>query len=166
MPSFAFRPRGTFAQNPARSGHSSPCAGSTERGGLCPLPRPARAFTLNHAFCPGYFLPCFSIFALPRRTLKGGPWGTIVGSPCFFRFLSSEKGRIKKANFVLVQTRLETSTLLSTFLKNRLFSKIQKGTDSLPSSSLKNQKSSFLKSLKRNVCPAQLFPKNLKIIFL
>ena len=52
----------------------------------------------------------------PRRTLKGGRVGTIVGSPRFFRFLSSEKGRIyKKANFVLVQTHLETSTLPSTF---------------------------------------------------
>ena len=51
----------------------------------------------------------------PRRTLKGGQGGTIVGSPCFFRFLSSEKGRNKKTNFVLVQTHLETSTLPSTF---------------------------------------------------
>ena len=56
----------------------------------------------------------------PCRTLKGGQGGTIVGSPRFFRFLSSEKGRIKKANFVLVQTHLETSSLLSTFLKNIL----------------------------------------------
>ena len=31
----------------------------------------------------------------PCRTLKGGRGGTIVGSPRFFRFLSSEKGRNK-----------------------------------------------------------------------
>ena len=95
----------------------------------------------------------------PRRTLKGGQGGTIVGSPCFFRFLSSEKGRIyKKAISILVQTHLETGSLLSTFLKNLLFSKIQKETDSLPSSSLKNQKSSFLKSLTRNVSSFSLPP--------
>ena len=97
--------------------------GLSRGGGLCPLPRPARAFALNHASCPGYFLPCFSIFALPRRTLKGGQGGTIVGSPCFFRFLSSEKGRNKKkANFVLVQTQQETFPLLST-CKNVFLSK-------------------------------------------
>ena len=56
----------------------------------------------------------------PRRTLKGGQGGTIVGSPCFFRFLSSEKGRNKKTTFILVQTHLETDSLLSTFLKNIL----------------------------------------------
>ena len=51
----------------------------------------------------------------PRRTLKGGQGGTIVGSPCFFRFLSSEKGRIYKTISVLAQTQPETSSLLSTF---------------------------------------------------
>ena len=55
--------------------------GLSRGGGLCPLPRPARAFALNHASCPGYFLPCFSIFALPRRTLKGGQGGTIRRFP-------------------------------------------------------------------------------------
>ena len=118
------RPRGTFLlQLDEKRALYPPEQGLPRGGGLCPLPRPARAFALNHASCPGYFLPCFSIFALPRRTLKGGQGGTIVGSPCFFRFLSSEKGRIyKKANFVLVQTRLETSTLLST-CKNVFLSK-------------------------------------------
>ena len=41
----------------------------------------------------------------PRRTLKGGRGGTIVGSPRFFRFLSSEKGRIKKQSSSLYKLK-------------------------------------------------------------
>ena len=54
----------------------------------------------------------------PCRTLKGGRGGTIVGSPRFFRFLSSEKGRNKKTTFVLVQTQPETIPPLSTCKKH------------------------------------------------
>ena len=60
----------------------------------------------------------------PRRTLKGGQGGTIVGSPCFFRFLSSEKGRInKKTISSLVLTPQETNSPLSTFQKKHPSSK-------------------------------------------
>jgi len=78
----ARRPRGAFPPQPDEKRTLYLIEQGLPRGGgLCPLPRPARAFALNHAFCPGYFLPCFSIFALPRRTLKGGQGGTIRRFP-------------------------------------------------------------------------------------
>ena len=78
----ARRPRGAFPPQPDEKRTLYLIEqGLSRGGGLCPLPRPARAFALNHASCPGYFLPCFSIFALPRRTLKGGQGGTIRRFP-------------------------------------------------------------------------------------
>ena len=148
LPPLAFRSRGTFSFSLMRNIHPLPLSGGYREGGLCPLPFPARDFVLNHASCPGDFLPCFFLFALPRQTLKGAACGCcrcrplfssssspypgalilssfnllagLVYGDCAVRFLSGEKGSNKKANFALVQTQLETDSLLSTFLKNLL----------------------------------------------
>ena len=53
----------------------------------------------------------------PRRTLKGGQGGTIVGSPCFFRFLSSEKGRIKKQTLCKYKLKKKRALCLAPSLK-------------------------------------------------
>ena len=61
-------------------------------------------FSSSSSPCPGALI--FSSFNL----LAG-----LVYGDCAVRFLSSEKGRNKKTNFVLVQTQQETSSLLSSF---------------------------------------------------
>ena len=120
----AHRPRGTFLlQLDEKRALYPPEQGLPRGGGLCPLPRPARAFALNHASCPGYFLPCFSIFALPRRTLKGGQGGTIRRFPLLLSLPFQRERKNKKAISILVQTHLETVSLLSS-IKNLSFSEI------------------------------------------
>ena len=52
-------------------------------GGLCPLPRPAHLYSFLTLSTPGIFLPCFSLFALPRRTLKWAADGCCRCRPLF-----------------------------------------------------------------------------------
>ena len=153
------RSRFSLMKNAISSPHLLPPIPSQrpdEKRKLCPAqftPKAARRWAvvarcpsgsslfLSHASRSGAFLPFFSLFAFPRRTLK---WAAGSRSLCL-PFSSSSSpcpGTLILPSFnllaglVLVQTHLETDSLLSTFLK--IF---------------------FSKSPAGNALPAQLFPK-------
>ena len=66
--------------------------------------------------------PCPEAPILPSFNLLAG----LVYGDRAVRFLSGEKGSNKKANFALIQTHLETSSLLDSFQKSFLLSPPQK----------------------------------------